>query len=94
MTEEVQQIRRLKSREYRKNGKSDKFVMLHEKFLNLKDKNSRKFIQKQVENLKDIDPRKFYQKIKILGDRLGETSIKKFTIPTRNNMWRIVFPPL
>ena len=55
--------------------------MLHEKFLHLKDKNSKKFIQKQVENLKDIDPRKFYQKIKILGDRLGETSVKKFTIP-------------
>ena len=81
MTEEVQALRRQKSREYRKNGKSQKYTMLHHKFLQLKTKNSKKYIQKEVEALRTTDPRKFYQRIKKIGDRLGENKMNNFIVP-------------
>ena len=81
MTQEIQDLRRQKSREYRKNGKSNKFLQLHKRFLYLKAKSTKKFIQKEIESLRITDPKKFYQKIKQIGDRLGETKSNKFTIP-------------
>ena len=56
MTEELQNLRRQKSREYRKNKKSVKYVQLNEKFIKLKYKSSKKYIQKEVEILKEINP--------------------------------------
>ena len=63
MNEELQNLRRRKSREYRKNKRSNKYLQLHKEFIKLKLKNTKKYIKKQVEILRDTDPRKYYQKI-------------------------------
>ena len=52
MTAQMRKIRRQKSLEYRKNKKSEKFIRLQKKFLELKGDHSKKFI-KEIEELKD-----------------------------------------
>ena len=82
MTDDLHKLRRRKSREYRKNKKSPKFIELHNQFLKMKAENSKKYIENEIEILRHSNPRQFYQRIKKVGERLGECNEKGFTIPS------------
>ena len=81
MTEELRQLRRQKAREYKNHKKSSKFIEMHTKFLELKRKNSEKYIEKEIESLKQSNPREFYKRIKKVGARLGECETSNVSIP-------------
>ena len=81
MTDEIQKLRRQKSREYRKNKKSSKYLLLHKKFLELKSRETKKYIEKEIEILRNSNPRQFHQHIKRLGQRTGEVQSNVFKIP-------------
>ena len=82
MTLEIQQLCRRKSREYMKNKKSIKFLEMQKQFLDLKLKNSKKYIEKEIEALRQSNPRQFYHRIKKIGERLGECKDSGFTVPS------------
>ena len=58
MTKQLRQLRRQKSREYRKNKKSDKFLKLHNEFLKTKKANTKEFVSK-IEDLKNYNLSQF-----------------------------------
>lgn len=80
MTEKIQKIRRMKTREYRRNQRSEKFKRLHKKFLELKSYHSKKYIKEQIETLRNSDPSKFYRLLKEVGAQPGEENKSSFTL--------------
>ena len=82
MSEDLRKIRRQKSREYRRHQKSPKFVELQKKFLEIKEANSKKYIESEVETLKLSNPSQYYKRMKKLGARLGECTNSLFSLPT------------
>ena len=82
MTEELRKLRRQKSREYIKHKNSDKFRDLQKKFTELKEVNSKKYVEKEIEALKNSNIGQFYRRLKKLGSRLGECEDSSFSIPS------------
>ena len=80
MNSELRTLRRQKSREYVKRKKSIRFIELQRRYIELKENNSRKFIENEVEAMKKLSLSKFYFKIKEIGARLGECSKSSFYI--------------
>ena len=83
MTKHLRQLRRQKSREYRKNKKSDKFLKLQNEFIRTKKENTKEYIEK-IEDLKNCNLAQFYKKIKEVGSRLGEHEESTFTLLKHN----------
>ena len=72
ITADLKKLDRLKKREYRKHGKSEKYIQLKEKF-NLKMKQAVKnHLDKNVRALKESDPGKAYTTLKRMGSQPGD----------------------
>ena len=80
MNSELRNLRRQKSREYAKHKQSTKFKELQTKYLKLKAKNSKEYIQNEVEALKTMDLKQFFTKIKTVCAKLGECDKSSFTL--------------
>ena len=81
MDAKLHRLRRMKSREYRRRGKSEKFCSLQKTFLEMKKKNSTKYVKEKVEALRTSNPSKFFHSLKTLGARPGEETHGTFDIP-------------
>ena len=55
MTESLRKLRRKKSREYRRHGKSKKFVEMNAEFEDIKGINTKKYMEEEIETLKKCD---------------------------------------
>ena len=80
MNDKLRKLRRQKSREYQKHKKSNKFLELQQKYLEMKETNCKEYVMK-IEELKNCNLGQFYQKIKKVGSRLGEGGDTIFTLP-------------
>jgi hypothetical protein len=81
MTEALRKIRKRKSREYRRHGKSVKFVDLQAKFEEMKAANTKKYMEEEIETLKKSNLSQFYRKMKVIGSRLDECEPPTFSLP-------------
>ena len=81
MTEPLRRIRRMKSREYQRHGKSEKFEKLQTQFEELKATNTKKYMEEDIESLKNCNLSQFYRKIKVIGSRIDESPSQTFSIP-------------
>ena len=81
MTESVRKLRRKKSREYRRHGKSKKFVEMNAEFEDIKGMNTKKYMEEEIETLKKFNLSQFYRKLKVMGSRLNENEPQTFTLP-------------
>ena len=80
---ELKKLHRLKSREYVRKGKSDRYHLLSKEFKNKFKKCARKFMQENVENLIDCTPSQAYATLKRLGRRPGDCSDSdSFSLPS------------
>ena len=79
MTEPLRKLR--KCREYRRHGKSDRFVLLQKQFDDLKDLNTKKYMEEDIETLKKCNLSQFYRKIKVIGSRLNECDPPTISLP-------------
>ena len=81
MTEPLRKLRRSKCREYRRHGRSDRFVLLQKQFDDLKDLNTKKYMEEDIETLKKCNLSQFYRKIKVIGSRLNECDPPTISLP-------------
>ena len=81
MTEPLRKLRRNKAREYRRHGKSAKFLEIQAEYEDLKDKNTKKYMEEEIETLKKSNLSQFYRKLKCMGSRLNECEQQSFTLP-------------
>ena len=72
MTDRLQKIRRVKAKEYRRKGRSEKFKKLQRKYEEVKKKNLSKYIEEKVESIRHSNPRQFFKLIKQMGSRPDE----------------------
>ena len=72
MTQKLRVIRRRKAREYRRHQNSAKFRALQKEYMEEKEKQTRKYVQKEVEILRSSKPAEFFRRMKKLGAQPGE----------------------
>ena len=60
MSNQMRKIRRQKSREYSRKGRSEKFLKMQKEFLDLKNANSIKYIE-EIEELKNCNLGQFFK---------------------------------
>ena len=80
MNSELRALRRQKSREYYRNKKSSKFMEMQKRYTEMKEANTKEYIENEVEALKSLNLRKFFTKIKEVGARLGENDKSSFSL--------------
>ena len=68
----IEEAKETKSREYSKHKNYEKFRELQTKFDEIKEVNSKKYVEKEIEALKNSNIGQFYRRLKKLGSRLGE----------------------
>ena len=74
-------------REYRKKGKSDKYVLLQKEYDEKYEKASEKFLRKKVDSLKESNPGGAYSILKKMGAMPGECEVSSsFTLPSHENL--------
>ena len=83
MSNQMRILRRQKSREYSRKGRSEKFLKMQKEFLDLKSANSIKYIE-EIEELKNCNLGQFFKKIKQIGARQGEIVNKTFQLPSHS----------
>ena len=87
MTNELKKLKRLRMREYVRNGKSEKYIKLREEFKVKFKKESQLFLRKNVDSLKESDPGKAYNVLKRMGAMPGELEDSStFTLPSFENL--------
>ena len=64
MTVKLQKLRRMKAREYMRHQKSTRFMKLQEEYLQVKKRETKKFIETQIENIRNSNPARFFKEIK------------------------------
>ena len=86
MTSELKKIHQLKSREYSKRGKSEKYKSLA-KYFDLKyTAEAEKYMDKNVESLKDVNPGKAYSTLKRMGAQPVDCSdSNSFNLPSHQS---------
>ena len=84
MTEPLRNLRRRKSREYRRQGRSERFLKLQSEFEGIKKANTKRYMDEEIETLKKCDLSQFYRKIKTIGSRLDECAPPTFSLPSFN----------
>ena len=72
ITFELKKLDKLKKREYRKHGKSDKYVKLLEKFDKKYKMAAKEHLFKNVKSLKEENPGKAYSVLKKMGSQPGD----------------------
>ena len=80
MNSELRILRRQKSREYYRNKKSKKFLELQSKYQKIKDRNTKLYIQNEIECLKSLNLKEFFSIIKKIGAKVGESKNETFTL--------------
>ena len=88
MTSELKSLKRKRIREYKKHGKSMKYLMLAKEFKSKYKKAAENYIRKNVDNLKDADPGKAYSILKRMGAQPGDDhdEMNTFTLPQHENI--------
>ena len=82
ITPELKQLKRLRQREYCKNGKSLKYQELRNKFDQKYKLAAQRFLRKKKEELKMTEPGKAYRILKNMGAQPGDsTDGNSFTLP-------------
>ena len=80
---ELKKLHRLKSREYIKKGKTDKYKALKHEFDKKLKIAAQKYLDKNVEELKDIHPGRAYKTLKRMGAQPGDcTDSGSFHLPS------------
>ena len=83
MNTELKKLHRLKSREYVRKGKTDRYHLLSKEFTKNYKKCAKKFMQENVENLMDSSPSQAYATLKRLGRKPGDCSDSdSFSLPS------------
>ena len=83
MNLELKKLHRLKSREYVRNGKSEKYRLLLKQFQLKYKKAAEKYLTKNTEDLKQSNPGQAYRILKKLGAHPGDsTDDNTFTLPS------------
>ena len=82
-TADLKALKRRRVREYRKNGKSMKYLRLLEEFQTKFQKAAGEYIRKNVDNLKETEPGKAFNILKRMGAQPGEETeeMNSFSIP-------------
>ena len=71
ITTELKRMHRLKSREYIKRGKSEKYKTLSKQFEIQFKLEAEKYMRKNIDELKETDPGHAYRILKIMGAQPG-----------------------
>ena len=88
MTSELKSLKRKRMREYKKHGKSSKYLTLAKEFQTKYKKAAQNYIRKNVDSLKDADPGKAYSILKRMGAQPGDDfdEMNSFTLPQHENI--------
>ena len=87
MTSELKSLKRRRMREYRKKGKSEKYVELKQEYDEKYEKASENFLRKNVDSLKESNPGRAYSILKKMGAMPGECEdTSSFTLPSHENL--------
>ena len=82
ITSELKKIHRLKSREYIKRGKSEKYKALYKQFDTKFKLEAEKYMRKNIDELKETDPGHAYRILKKMGAQPGDCSeTNSFSLP-------------
>ena len=82
ITAELKVLARRRKREYKKKGKSEKYVNLQKEFDQKNDKAAAEFLKKNVSDIKSTNPSKAYSILKKLGAKPGDSENNSgFTLP-------------
>ena len=83
ITYEIKKLDRLKKREYKKHGKSEKWKKLEKKFQIKLKKAAADHLEKNCHSLKESDPGKAYSILKKMGAQPGDMLDEgSFSLPT------------
>ena len=77
----MKRLARAKKREYHKNGKSNKYKEIDQKFRFEKKKQRKQYLDEEVKAMKETRPGQYYHEIKKLGARSGECDDPDFSLP-------------
>ena len=87
MTSELKTLKRRRMKEYRANGKSEKYEKLRLEFKSKLKKAASEFLKKNINSLKESNPGKAYNILKKMGAQPGECDDKSnFSLPTHENL--------
>ena len=87
MTSELKKLKRLRMREYAKNGKSDRYESLKQEFKKKFEKASQDFLRKNVDSLKESAPGQAYSILRKMGAMPGECEDgSTFELPAFENL--------
>lgn len=82
MTAELKSLHRLKSREYTKRGKTEKYRTLAKKFKDMYKNAAEKYLRRNIDELMECKPGQAYTVLKRMGARPGDcTDAQTFTLP-------------
>ena len=86
ITAELKKVKRQKSREYIKRGKTDKYRQLDKIFTEKYKNESKKYLQKNLDALRDTNPGQAYNILKKMGAQPGDCiDANQFTLPNHEN---------
>ena len=71
-TGELKSLDRRKKREYKKRGKSEKYMEIKRKYEAKLKKAAQSYLEKNVRSLKESDPSKYYSTLKRMGSEPGD----------------------
>ena len=80
MSSDLKKIKQQKMREYMKHQRSEKYLIMEEKYQNLKAKQMKNYIQKKIESLRTTNASQYFKEVKELGNTPGEKHDGYFTI--------------
>ena len=83
ITSELKKLKRQRSREYCKHGKSEKYLKLAREFKSLYSKEADKYLSKNIEGLMNSKPGRAFSILKRLGAQPGDCTDdnNSFTLP-------------
>ena len=87
ITSELKTLKRKRMREYKANGKSEKYIRLKREFDVKYTRAAGDFMRKNIESLKETNPGQAFSILKRMGAMPGESgSCNNFTLPAHENL--------
>ena len=87
ITSELKTLKRKRMREYKANGKSEKYIRLKREFDVKYTRAAGDFMRKNIESLKETNPGQAFSILKRMGAMTGESgSCNNFTLPAHENL--------
>ena len=80
MTFKLKKLKRQKSREYTRNGRTKKYMILQHQYIQMKEEQMKRYMKDKIETLKTSNPSKFFKEIKKAGARPGDPPSEQFSV--------------